>query len=618
MRAREPSNRFTRLPGSAVVVGVDRLADRIGPRATCGVVMVIVGVFWAPTIWRSTLLNWHIQTAYSQARLCEWPAWQEGFSTLCTHGEWFYRMLERRALKLPSTLWTHGTAHALGSGPLFYAGLWAAHVTSSVLVCALALRMAVPVALAALAGLAFGLHPAAAEVMVTGQFAQYVFGGSASLLALWIALQRGPGPALAGALALACGSDVTFLVTPVIVLLWVDEPRRFRRLCTWVLVLAALAHGAHGQLYPSRHHLYAVLPPVSLDDRLLRMLVVEPVVALRRLVLAWSPESGPWFMDAPTGELDGLGPLEPLSLAITAALLAAATWLVRRDLPTLVRLAALPIALLLADVSIRAGWSDVLASRWSGLRHVYVPVAFLALGAAACMRKPKRPRVLAAVGFVLLAWPVWLSCRLAERTWARLHTDELVFAAAVAKLEPLAIPSDATVYLFEVADARPFSMWQGTLRDRVGPAHFTVITHGITHTGSRVAPTRFTRTGPRLLELELCASCAGFLRPDEQPSWAGPVDPGQRLAHYLRRAGQLNMWPIFDPGVLRGHRVPVPGIDGADVRVTSIEPDRPVHLVLRARLSLDDPRTVLLVERDGGWARVSCPPRGECRIVAPP
>lgn len=596
------------------MASVDRSAVRLGSRTACVLVVVIVGGFWAPTIWRSSLLNWHIQTAYAQARLCEWPAWQEGFGTACTHGEWFYRMLERRAIKLPSTLWTSAAAHALGSGPLFHAGLLAAHVASSALVCAIALRRAIPAALAVLAGLSFGLHPAAAEVMVTGQFAQYVFGGCASLLALWIALQRGPGPALAGALALACLCDVTFLVTPVIVLLWVPEPRRFGPVCAWVLVLAAAVHGIHGELHPSRHHLYAVLPPVSLGDRLLRMLVLEPVVALRRLVLAWSPESGPWFMDAPTSELDGLGPIEPLSLAATAGAVAATAWLVRRDLRAVVRLAALPIALLLLDVSIRAGWSDVLASRWSGLRQIYVPVAFLALGAAWCLRGATRPRRLAAVGTVLLLWPAWLSWRLAERTWTRMDTDERVLSAAIARLEPLAIPPDATAYLFEVADARPFTMWQGTLRDHVGEAHFTVITHA----GSRATPTRFTRTGPRSLELELCAECAGFLRPDEQPSWAGPVDPAERLPQYLRRGGQLNMWPIFDPGVLEGHRVPVPGIDGADVRVTSIEPARPVRLVLRARHSLDDPRTVLLVEHGGGWARVSCPHHGERCIVVPP
>lgn len=591
---------------------VDRLGLR-GPRAAGVLVAVIVGACWAPTIWRSSLINWHVQTAYAQAQLCDWPAWQEGFGTTCTHGEWFYRLLERRAIKLPSTLWTSLAAHALRSGPLFYAGLFAAHVASSALVCALARHAGARMHVAVLAGLLFGLHPATAEVMVTGQFAQYVFGGCASLLALWIAARGGPRPALAGALALACVSDVTFLATPVIVLLWAREPRRVRAVCAWVLLLAAAAHGIHGELHPSYHHHHAALPPVPLGDRLLRMLVVEPVLALRRLLLTWSPDAGPWFMDAPTHEFSTLGPLDPTALAWLLALVVGAVWLVRRDLGVLARVTALPIALLLLDVCVRAGWSDVLASRWSGLRHIYVPVAFLVLGAAWCLRRLARPRVLVAAAVVLLAWEAWLSWRLAERTWNRMDADQRALHLAVARLEPLAIPADATAYMFAVGDARPFSMWQGTLRDRVGEARFTVVTHA----GGPRVPTRFTRTGPRSLALELCAECAGFLRPDQQPSWAGPTDPSQRFTQYLRRGGQLNMWPIFDPGVLDGRPVALPGIAGADVRVRSIEPDRPVQLELRTRHPLDDPRTVLLVEHRGGWARVSCPERGACRVEPP-
>lgn len=583
-------------------------------RTACVVVVVIVGVLWAPTIWRSSLINWHVQTAYAQAQLCDWPAWQEGFGTTCTHGEWFYRVLERRALKLPSTLWTSGAAHALRSGPLFYGGLWVAHVASSALVCAIALRTTERASLAVFAGLLFGLHPATAEVMVTGQFSQYVLGGCFTLLALWLALRGAARPAIAGALALACLCDVTFLAAPVVVLLWVPDPRRLWPVCAGVLVLAAAAHGVHGELYPSYHHHYAVLPPVSLGDRMLRMLVVEPVVALRRLLLLWSPDSGPWFMDAPTSELDGLGPLDPGSLAWLCGLVVGAGWLARRDLGVVVRVGALPIALLLVDLCIRAGWSDVLASRWSGLRHIYVPAAFLALTVAWCLRRTARPRLAAVVAVVLLSWSAWLSWRLAERTWARMDDDQRLLLATAATLEPLAIPPHATAYLFQVADARPFSMWQGSLRDRVGGAHFTVVTHA----GASTTPTRFTRTGPRSLELELCAACAGFLRLDEQPSWAGPVDPSQRLTQYLRRAGQLNMWPIFDPGVLEGVDVPLPGIEGAHVRVLSAVPERPVRLELHTRHSLDDPRTVLLVEQHDGWARVSCPPLGACRLVATP
>ena len=608
---------FTALPASVVLTGVNGVADRPAPRharAACWLVVVIVGAFWAPTIWRSSLLNWHIQTGYAQLQFCDWPAWQEGFSTTCTHGEWFYRLLERRAIKLPSALWTSGAAYTLGSGPLFYGGLWLVHVVSSALVQALALRATGHAGLAVLAALLFGLHPATAEVVVTGQFSQYALGGCFSLLALWLALRGAALPILAGALALACLSDVTFLATPLIVLLWAPDPRRVRLACAGVLVLAAVAHGVHGELYPSRHHHHAVIPPVSFGDRLFRTLVAEPVLALRRLLLLWLPDSGPWHMDPRTHEFaDGLGPLGPLPLAWLASLIAGAVWLVRRDLGAVVRLGAVPIALLLVDVCARAGWSDILASRWSGLRQTYLPAAFLALTIAWCLRRVTRRRVAVAVGVVLLSWPAWLSWQFAARAWNRMDADQRVFLAAAARMEALAIPPSATAYLFQVADARPFSMWQGTLRDRVGGAHFTVITHS----GASTAPTRFTRTGPHELELELCAECADFLRLDRQQSWAGPVDPSQRLAHYLRRGGQLNMWPIFDPGVLAGHRVPVPGVEGADVRVLSIEPDRPVRLALRTRHPLDDPRTVLLVEQHSGWARVSCPSPGAC-LLAPP
>jgi hypothetical protein len=585
----------------------------LAPHAACLSVAAIVAACWLPVIWRSTLFNWHIQTGYSQAQLCDWPAWQEGFSTICTHGEWFYRTLERRAIKLPSTLWTSGAAHALQSGPLFYGGIWAAHVASSVLVCAIARRMTDRALLSVLAGLVFGLHPAAAEVMVTGQFTQYVLGGFASLLALWLALRGASVLAIAAVLLLACLSDVTFLVTPIIVLLWVDDRRRLWPACAWVLVLAGLIHGVHGVLHPSLRHHHAELPPVPLDERLLRALVVEPVLAVRRLLLAWSPSSGPWFMDAPTSELEGLGPLEPVSLAWLAGLVVGMAWLARRDFAAVVRLAVLPIALLLIDLGIKAGWSDVLTSRWSGLRQVYVPAALLALTAAWCMRRTSHPRVLATAGALLLSWSAFLSWSLAERTWTRMDADQHAFLAAAAELEPLAIPPGTTAYLFEVGDARPFSSWQGTLRDHLGDARFTVITHA----PSSTEPTRFVRTGPRTLELELCAACAAFLRRDQQPSWAGPLDPSQRFVQYLRRGGQLNLRPIFDAGTLDGRRVPLPGIDGADVRVLSIEPGRPVRLELRTRDPLDDPRTVLLVERPSGWMRVACPERGACSLAPP-
>jgi hypothetical protein len=587
----------------------------LAPHVACLLVAALVAAFWAPVIWRSSLINWHIQTAYAQAQLCDWPGWQEGFSTICTHGEWFYRLLERRTIKLPSTLWTTVTAHELASAPLFYAGILAAHVSSSVLVCAIALRTTARASLAVLAGLLFGLHPAAAEVMVTGQFAQYVFGGCASLLALWLALRGASRLAIAAALVLACLCDVTFLATPVIVVLWVDDRRRLWPVCAAVLVLGAAVHGLHGALHPSRRHHYEGFSHATLDERLLRMLAVEPVLAVRRMLLLWSPHSGPWFMDAPTSEFDGLGPFTPGALAGLAALLAGAAWPLRRELRTAVRLGMLPIALLLIDLLIKAGWSDMLSSRWSGLRHIYVPVAFLVLTLAWCLRHTARPRAVAAAGAVVLAWSAWLSYTLATRTWARMEADPPVLHAAMATLEPLALPADSTVYLFELTDARPFSMWQGTLRDRVGGARFTPITH--VGAASASTPTRFVRTGPRSLELELCAECAGFLRPDEQPSWAGPTDPSQRFIQYVRRGGQLNMWPIFDPGVLDGRRADVPGIDGADVRVLSIEPGRPVRLELRARDPLDDPRTVLLVERPSGWMRVACPERGACSLVPP-
>lgn len=586
---------------------MDRSAARLGPdrpRAACGLVVALVGLGWAPTIVLGSLLSWHVQTAYAQAQLCDWPAWQEGFDTACTHGEWFYRHLERRALKLPSTLWTSLAAHALRSGPLFYAGLWLAHVASAALVCAIARRSGARTHAAVLAGLVFGLHPATAEVMVTGQFPQYVLGGCACLLALWLALRGGSRLAIAAALGLACLADVTFLAAPVIVALWAPVPGRVRGACAWVLGLAATTHLVHGVLYPSVHHHHALLPPVSPGDRLLRVLVAEPVLALRRLLLGWTPEGGPWFMDAPTPELPGLGPLEPAALAGLAAALAGAAWLARGDLGRVVRLAVLPVALLLVDVCLRAGWSDALASRWSGLRQVYVPAAIVAIVAAWCLRRVARPRVVLAAGTLVLAWEAWLSWSLATRTWDRMARDRWVLHTAVARLEPLAIPSDATVYLLGVADARPFSMWQGTLRDRVGAASFTVITHA----GTKGHAPRITRLGPHRLEIELCAECAGFLRPDQQPSWAGPVDPSQRLRQYLRRGGQLNMWPIFDAGVLDGRVVPLPGIEGADVRVSSMPPDGPVRLELRTRHALDDPRTVVLVEQRGGWARVPAAP----------
>jgi hypothetical protein len=581
------------------------------PNAACLLVVAIVGVFWAPMIVRSNLMNWHIQTAYTQAQLCDWPAWEEGFSTLCTNDGWFYRTLERRAIKLPSTLWTSGVAHALRWGPLFYGGLWVAHVISAALVCAIALGSTGRTGLAVLAGLLFGLHPAAAEVLVTGQFPQYAFGGCFSLLALWIALRGAPGPAFVGALALACSSDVTFLATPVIVLLWVDDRRRFLPVCAVVLVLASVVYGVHAWLHPSLRHHYAEFLPVSFGERLLRMLVVEPVLALRRSLLLWSPDAGPWFSNPRTGEFEGLGPLEPVALAGLAAIVVAAAWLARRDRGALVRLGALPIALLLVDVGIKAGWSDIVASRWSGLRQVYLPSAFLALTTAWCLRGVARPRWIAVVGAAVLLWSASLSWRLAEHTWTRMHDDHRAMLAAAAKLEPLAIAPDATAYLFEVVDARPFSAWQGALRDRVGEARLTVVIYG----EATNAPTQFTRTGPRELELELCAGCADFLRPEQQPAWARPLAPSQRFAAYVRRGGQLNMWPIFDPGVLEGRRVPLPGVQGADVRVLSIAPDQPVRLALRTRHALDDPRTVLLVEQREGWARVSCPRRGPCRVA---
>lgn len=64
--------------------------------ALVALVALVVAAFWAPTIWRSNLLNWHVQTSYAATQMCAWPAWQEGFTTLGTD-DWYYRVLERRA-----------------------------------------------------------------------------------------------------------------------------------------------------------------------------------------------------------------------------------------------------------------------------------------------------------------------------------------------------------------------------------------------------------------------------------------------------------------------------------------------------------------------------------------
>src|SRR5690606_5219325 len=121
-------------------------------------------------------------------------------------------------------------------------------------------------------------------------------------------------------------------------LLWVDDRRRWWPVCMAVLGLAIAVHGLHHALHPTLRHHHAVLGAVPLDERLLRALVVEPVLALRRLLLLWSPDSGPWSMDAPRSEFDGLGPLEPEPLAALAAVVLAGAWLARRDLRVLARL----------------------------------------------------------------------------------------------------------------------------------------------------------------------------------------------------------------------------------------------------------------------------------------
>ncbi|MCX4241166.1 hypothetical protein [Paraliomyxa miuraensis] len=567
--------------------------------AACVVVATLVGLYWLPVLWRSSLLNWHVQTAYTQAQLCDWPAWQEGFSSACTGGEWFYRLLERRTIKLPSTLWTSVAAHQWGSAPLFYALPWALHVGSSVLVAALARRMTDRAGLAALAGLAFGLHPAAVEVVVTGQFTQYVFGGFCSLLALWIARHGESRAKVAAMLAAACLCDVTFVVMPLVVLSSVDERRRWWLPCAGALGLGIAVHAVHGLHYPTVRQHHAAFEAVALDERLLRALVIEPVLALRRMLLLWSPGSGPWSMDPPVDEFEGLGPLEPSALLGLAGMLAALAWLARADFGKIARLGVLPIGLLLLDVCIKAGWSDVYASRWSGLRQVYVPVAFVALSAAWCLRRMPSARAIAVAGIATLAWAAWSSHSLAQRTWSRMADDERALSAAVAKLQALGLPAGTTAYLLEVGDARPFSMWQGTLRDRLGDVRFGVVTHD----GAAGRGTRVSQAGPRALAIELEGEDASFLRLDRLPSWAGPIEPSESLALYLRRGGQLNLRPIFDRGVLDGRWIPLPGLDGSEVRVASGQDGGTMRLVLRTHHELSDPRVEILVEGPEGWIR---------------
>ncbi|MCA9658728.1 MAG: hypothetical protein KC486_10310 [Myxococcales bacterium] len=569
------------------------------PYVAAAVVAAVVAVFWAPTLWRSDLLNWHIQTSYSAVKICGWPAWQEGFTTLCTD-DWYYRVLERRAIKLPSTAWTSLAAHRWGLAPLFYALPWALHAAAAATVASIAKKITGETGLAVLAGLLFGLHPATAEVLVSGQFIQLVFGALFSALALRLALS-GSRALVAAALALACFCDVMFVVTPLIVLAWVDDRRAWRPLCVTTAGLGAALHAGHSWLYPELLSHHMTIATMSLGDRLLRGLVVEPVLALRRLLLLWSPESGPWYMNAPVGEFSGLGPLAPAPLLGLLGLLGACAWIGRRQLPTLARLFILPVALLLADVCLRAALSDVLSSRWSGLRNVYVPAAFLALMIAWCLRRPGlRAWVAPAVGVVALSASAYLSWTLAQRTWVRMADDRRALNAGVEKLRPLALPAGSTVYLFGVADSRLFSIWQASVRDELGEVRFAVVTRDDGEgTGSS-----FRRVGPRELEVTIDPDRVDFIRPEAQPAWAGPMDPAEGLALYIRRGGQLNAWPIFDRGALDGQWVSLPGTGGGAVRVDSLAKDDRVRLRLRAALDLDDPRTIVLFERAEGWVRI--------------
>lgn len=570
------------------------------PYLAAAVVAAAVALLWAPTLWRSDLLNWHIQTSYSASKLCGWPAWQEGFTTLCTD-DWYYRVLERRAIKLPSTAWTSLAAHRWGLAPIFYALPWALHSATAALVASIAQHTTDKTGIAILAGLLFGLHPATVEVLVTGQFIQLIFGGFFSLLALRLALSGSRAPVVA-ALMLACLSDVMFVVTPLIVLAWVDDRRPWGTLCLTATGLGAAIHGAHSWYYPELLSHHMEIATMSLGDRLLRALVVEPVLALRRLLLLWSPDSGPWYMNAQTGEFTGLGPLAPAPLLGLLGLLSARAWLGRRQLPSFTRLFLLPVALLLVDVGLRAALSDIISSRWSGLRNVYVPAAFLALSVAWCLRRPSLPAwIVPAVGVVTLSASASLSCTLARTTWERMADDRRALSAGVAKLRPLSVPAGSTVYLFGVADSRPFSIWQASVRDHLAQdLRFVVVTRD----EGDGAGSSFRRVSPRELEVTIEPDRADFLRPGAQPAWAGPIDPSEGLTLYIRRGGQLNAWPIFDQGVLNGQWVSLPGSDGGAVRVESLAKTAPVRLRLRTALELDDPRTVVLFERQERWVTI--------------